>query len=255
MMKCRHHLDPDACELCQEHIREVAARLGRSGGEARRLALSAERRAEIARIAAQRRWHDVIWSDMQIKPHVRPRTPRHRELPKRARYVHANSKNNQIREILKANPERRTNDVAREVGAFPSVVSNIRRELGLPRQTRQHEPKPEITERDLAEDQTKLAAMRRIVAYVAQGYKIGRIAQLLDLPVNTVRAFLEARETVRLGRLRRKTERPMTPADVEAAYALWKEGKTYRTIAHELNFSDRQIQSALRKELRARGDK
>lgn len=195
----------------------------------------------------------MVWNGIRVSEAQKPK--KHRQLPTRARYVHANSKNNKVREILKADPSRRTSDVAKEVGTCQSVVSNIRRELGLPRQSKCPEPKIAITQVELASDEQKLATMRRVLAYLAQGYRAARIAQLLDLPEKVVRAYIAAKKEIRIGRLRRKTVRPMKPEDVAAAYALWKEGYTYRTIAQMLNFSNRQIEKALRKQLIAQGDK
>lgn len=133
MKECRHGIDADACELCQEHIRAVAARLGARGGTARKLALSPERRAEIARIAAQRRWHDVVWKDIAIKPY-RPWSPERRQAAReraKGRWAGVDTKRKAIEAALSDNPEWDRAALAAHVGCTESHVVWVGTQIGI----------------------------------------------------------------------------------------------------------------------------
>ncbi len=255
MKECRHGIDADACELCQEHIRAVAGR--RREGHGRPLTLSQERRDEIARIAEQRRWKDLIWSDMRITPSKELTKEKRRAALRttmRAKWQDVDTKASRVRALLAANPDMRTSDVSRATGALVPMVSTIRREMGLPRQKKLGSPKMVITQDALA-DPEKVAIMRRVLALLRRGYVAARISQLLDIPEKHVRSYIAAVKDPNIKLPRVVKSRPMTEEDLQTAYTLWKEGNTYVSIAAKLDRDLNQIRSAMLALLRSLGEK
>ncbi len=268
MKECRHGIEADACELCQEHIRAVAARLGARGGMARKLALSQERREEIARIAAQRRWAGIM-KEVAIRPY-RPHTPEHRAkiiAAARGRWAGVKTKRKEIERALTENPSWDREALAAHVGCSPAHVYWVGTQMGIytpmsraerieriRERWRLKRQRTEITQQTLA-DPKKLVLARRIRALIHRDYKPPRIAQLLDLPEVEVRAYIKALREDNIALPKAKTLVRMTPEDVENAYVLWKEGRSYRSIAAKIGRSEKQIEKALLKFLRAKGEK
>jgi len=258
MKTCRHHLDPDACELCQEHIKAVAARVAAPAGSPSRLGLSVERKEEIARLAAQRRWHDLIWQDVRIKPQVAKNKEKFRAVRKQAaqnRWQNADSKSNRVRAALRNDPERRTSDLAREFDLPMNMVSRIRREMQLPRLRRRKKEPVAVTREFLLAEPERLTLARRIYALAHRGYKSQRIAQLMDMPADVVKAYVEAIRSPDMVWTRSSRARPMSEEDLQTAVTLWREGYTCQSIAQKLDRPYTQVQPALLKRLRQLGEK
>lgn len=311
MKECHHGLDADACELCQDQIKAAAARLGRSGGAARALALGWERRQEIARIAAQKRWHDVVWGGISAARKHRPRSEEHKEklralanerwanvatkrkaveaalrrsVPplspetiasevgcgapyvrqiglrigvyqrlseeeriQRVRAKFAGAKTNVIREILRREPHRSPTEIARHVGCNPPDVSRIRREMGLPALRRERPAPPPITDVD-----TPL--LLKIKRMLSRGYRVSRVAQLLDLEVDVVKHYVDHIQAV--GVVQPRASRrgpPLRGAELEEAVQMWVAGHSLKTIAQKTDRGLHAVTRALRNELRKRG--
>lgn len=254
MKECRHGIEADACELCQEHIRAVAARA--PSGPGRPLSLSPERRSEIARIAAQQKWRNVIWDGVKIGElrvrHKKAPTPRRAS----NRWSGVETKRSRIIAILKADPNRRPSDIAQEVGTDPSTVSTIRGNMGLPRLKRPKKEPVVLTRADLDADPNKLHLVRKIYAHVQRRYHVKRIAQLLGLPLDEVKMYVTAIKdpTFTIPKAADRSK-PMSDEDLHRAYALWKEGHTYRSISQMLGLTFTQTQKNLTKLLQSLGEK
>jgi DNA topoisomerase VI subunit B len=248
MRECRHHLDPDVCELCQEHIRDVAARLGARGAAVRMLALSPQRRHEIARLAAQKRW--------AASAEERKKAPRRKAAQvAHGKWATADTKNNRIRAALRADPERRTSDIAKELDVPQSMVSNLRTAMGLPRQSPPVKQPLVITRADLDADPEKLALARRIQSLTHRGYTSKRIAQMLDLQTDLVRAMVAMLADPDFKMPRSERADPISEEDLERAYQMWKEGRTHASIANALGRKVTQVNHALLRLLRSLGEK
>lgn len=256
MRECRHFMDPDACELCQEHMRQVAA----NRGPGRPLSMSQERRDEIARIAEKRKWSDVVWGGISVIDVKKERAEAVKRenarqgiiVARRQRWENADTKSNRARALLLKNPMRSTNEIARAVGLDAGRISALRTEMGLP-PLRMPKEVYEVTQDRVDADPIFADLVKRVFLQADRGYRSGRIAQLLDVPQEHVKEILRHRDKITFKRA--APERIMTATDVKAAYQLWREGHTYRAIAERLGLRPSQISQRLRPFLVAQGER
>ncbi len=146
------------------------------------------------------------------------------------------------RTLLRDEPHLTRKEIRDRTGIHSSSLAVIIKKIGAnPR-----ERLPRSQEFDLAQiaqDISIRPIMARLRTLTRQKYSIPRIAQLLDLPEEIGRAYIQALPKYRFT----KTDmlKRMTEEDVKEAYALWKAGSTPASIAKRLGFTQNQVEKRL----------
>lgn len=240
-MNCPHGNDSRECYICRENADAQAKRTFAAG---------AARRAEIARIAAvakrKKLMEGISVAERKAERHAQ------RSALMQAAWDRRDTKAKRIRAILTKDPERSYTALAQEIGTSVSFVSVVaRRSLGF--DLRHPKATKEARRAALLADASLAPTLRRVRSYLDRGYRADRIAQLLGAPETDVAAYIDILPEYKFTHASPK--RRMTPADVEAAVQLWKDGHSYSSAARKLGLTTRQVTQRLTQELTKRGEK